>query len=138
MSEKPWYHEGLRFQCIGCGACCTGDPGYVWVTMAEIEALAAATGIDVVEFEDTFVRGVGRRKSLKELPNGDCILFDRLTCRCKVYEVRPRQCRTWPFWRSNVRTPAAWAQTCRECPGSGRGALVCSEQVELRAATIKV
>ena len=42
--NEPWYSDGLKFDCTGCGDCCTGDPGYVWVSRAEIEALAAALG----------------------------------------------------------------------------------------------
>ena len=138
MSGKPWYHEGLRFQCTGCGNCCTGQPGYVWVNKGEIEALAGAVGLAVPEFEETFVRRVGRRRSLKELPNGDCVLFDSLTRRCRVYEVRPRQCCTWPFWESNVRGPEDWEETCRVCPGSGRGPIVPPEQIDAQVAVVKV
>ena len=124
MSKKPWYHEGLRFQCVECGHCCIGEPGYVYVVKSEIEALAEAVGVGGPEFEEKFVRRVGRRRSLVELANGDCVFFDRVTRRCRVYEARPRQCRTWPFWASNLRTPEAWLQTCRVCPGSGRGPIV--------------
>jgi len=38
--EKPWYQDGLRFKCTGCGQCCTGSPGYVWVSPEEAEAMA--------------------------------------------------------------------------------------------------
>ena len=41
MSKKPWYADGLQFECTQCGDCCTGAPGYVWVNKSEIEALAA-------------------------------------------------------------------------------------------------
>lgn len=116
MSDRPWYHQGLRFECTGCGVCCTGMPGYVWVNKAEIEAMAAAVGIDVAGFEKKYVRQVGIRKSLRELPGGNCVLFDSRTHTCRVYNARPRQCRTWPFWRSNLRTPEAWEETCRHCP----------------------
>ena len=134
MSKRPWYHEGLRFRCTGCGHCCTGDPGYVWVNKAEIAAMAAAVGVSIPEFEETFVRRMGRRKSLLEMPNGDCVLFDRLRCRCKVYAHRPPQCRSWPFWKSNLRTPETWEQTCLVCPGSGRGPIVLLEQIKAQRA----
>ncbi len=47
----PWFEQGLKFSCKGCGDCCTGAPGYVWVNKAEIAAMSAAIGIDVAEFE---------------------------------------------------------------------------------------
>ena len=104
MSEQPWYAEGLRFKCSQCGDCCTGAPGYVWVNKAEIEALAEEIGLDLDEFEQKYVRKIGIRKSLVEFPNGDCVFFDGESRKCTVYHARPRQCRTWPFWRSNLRT----------------------------------
>ena len=120
MSE-PWYHLGLKFACTGCGDCCSGAPGYVWVTKAEIAALAAALALPVEEFERQFVRLVGVRKSLVERANGDCALLDAETRQCRVYDARPRQCRTWPFWASNLSSPAAWEATAERCPGCNRG-----------------
>ena len=61
------------------------------------------------------------RKSLVEYENGDCVFFDGQSRGCTVYEDRPRQCRTWPFWESNIRNEAAWKDTCESCPGSGKG-----------------
>lgn len=138
MSEQPWYQDGLRFKCTQCGDCCTGAPGYVWVNKAEIEALAARLGLEVAEFESRYVHAVGVRKSLTELANGDCIFFDGKSRKCTVYEDRPRQCRTWPFWESNVRTPATWRETCEVCPGSGKGTLVPLDQIQQRLAVIRV
>ncbi|MBL9122855.1 MAG: YkgJ family cysteine cluster protein, partial [Planctomycetaceae bacterium] len=108
MSEQPWYHNGLRFKCTGCGDCCSGAPGYVWVNREEIEALARRLALDVADFEAQYVRSVGIRKSLVEYNNGDCVFLDPQSRKCQVYHERPRQCRTWPFWDSNVRTPEAW------------------------------
>jgi uncharacterized protein len=120
MSE-PWYKQGLKFQCTGCGDCCSGAPGYVWVTKAEIAALAGAIGLPVEEFERQFVRSVGVRKSLVEFASGDCALLDAETRQCRVYDARPRQCRTWPFWPSNLSSPGAWEATAERCPGCNRG-----------------
>ncbi|MCD4726092.1 MAG: YkgJ family cysteine cluster protein [Pirellulales bacterium] len=121
---QHWYSDGLRFSCTGCGGCCTGEPGYVWVNRAEIKALADALGLRVEEFERQCVRTVGIRKSLIERANGDCVLFDAKTRKCRVYDARPRQCRTWPFWASNLASPAAWKETAEHCPGCNRGRLV--------------
>ena len=118
----PWYADGLAFSCTQCGDCCTGAPGYVWVTREEMAALAEAMGESSVRrFRQRYVRKVGNRFSLKEHPNGDCVLFDPQTRTCRAYEARPIQCRTWPFWDSNLETPQAWKATCDVCPGCGRG-----------------
>ena len=136
---KPWYSKGLKFKCTQCGDCCTGAPGHVWINKAEIAMLAREVGIDDIdEFERLYVRRVGIRKSLKEFPNGDCVLFDTQTRQCTVYQARPRQCRTWPFWDSNLRTPEAWQQTCEVCPGSGTGKLYQLDEIENNRQVIRV
>lgn len=138
MSRQPWYKDGLRFTCSQCGDCCTGAPGYVWVNEEEIAALAAEIGVEVDEFEKKYARKVGGRKSLVEFPNGDCVFFDNESRKCGVYNSRPRQCRTWPFWHSNLRTPEAWAETCAACPGSGRGKLHQIEEIRQRADVMRI
>jgi hypothetical protein len=137
-ADGPWYKDGLRFKCSQCGDCCTGAPGYVWVNKAEISQLAALLGEAIEDFEHKHVRKIGIRKSLVEFPNGDCVFFDNKARKCKVYEARPRQCRTWPFWDSNIRTPAAWETTCQMCPGSGQGPLIPLEQIEQQVAEIRI
>ena len=69
--QKPWYSEGLRFECTQCGACCSGEPGYVWVDEAEIAAMADEMNMSVESFEHKFVRDLGYDKSLVEYPDGD-------------------------------------------------------------------
>ena len=139
MADKPWYKDGLRFKCTACGDCCTGAPGFVWVNREEIEALATAVGDDdLEEFERQYVRKVGIRRSLREFPNGDCVFFDSDSRQCQVYKARPRQCRTWPFWTSNLKTPAAWEETCNACPGSGKGKLHQLDQIESQRQVIHV
>jgi Fe-S-cluster containining protein len=135
---EPWFKDGLRFKCTECGDCCTGAPGFVWVNHEEIAELADHLGLGIADFETRFVRKVGVRKSLIEYANGDCVFFDPAQRKCSVYEARPRQCRTWPFWDSNVRTPDAWQQTCEACPGSGKGKLHTAEQVLHQIAVVKL
>jgi Fe-S-cluster containining protein len=137
-SSEPWYREGLRFQCTACGDCCTGAPGYVWVNKDDIAALAAEVGLDVATFEAQYVREIGVRKSLLEYPNGDCVFFDGQSRKCRVYAARPRQCRTWPFWDSNLRSPEAWAETCRVCPGSGTGRLYQLGEIDAQRSLIRI
>jgi uncharacterized protein len=138
MPKAPWFKDGLRFECTQCGDCCTGAPGYVWVNADEIKALAATVGVSVEEFEAKFVRQLGKRKSLIEYENGDCVFFDGKTRKCKVYGARPRQCKTWPFWESNLETPADWQRTCQVCPGSGQGRVYSVDEVLAQSAIVRV
>ncbi|MGD0898729.1 MAG: YkgJ family cysteine cluster protein [Thermoguttaceae bacterium] len=138
MSGQLWYQKGLHFKCAECGACCTGEPGYVWLNQEEIAMLAAAIRLDVDEFQRRYVRRVGVRRSLIELANGDCIFFDSHRKLCQVYSARPRQCRTWPFWSSNLATPSDWEAMGRQCPGSGRGPRIPLEKIEARREVVEL
>jgi len=135
--KDPWYEAGLRFECTRCGNCCTGAPGYVWVNAEEITAIAAHRGESEDETTQLYTRAVGSRRSLREKANGDCVFFDR-SKGCTIYPVRPRQCRTWPFWESNVVTREAWEHTCEVCPGSGKGELISAEEITRRLNVIRI
>jgi Fe-S-cluster containining protein len=136
MSE-PWYQDGLRFSCTRCGHCCTGEPGNVWVTDEELAAIAAHRGETLEEVRSLYTRWTARGRTLREKTNGDCVFYDRQEG-CTVYPVRPPQCRTWPFWDSNVATPADWERTCKVCPGSGRGELIPVEEITMRLKLIRL
>jgi Fe-S-cluster containining protein len=135
--EEPWYQDGLRFHCTRCGNCCTGEPGHVWVNAEELAAMAEHRGEPVEEVLALYTYVGHRGRSLREKGNGDCVFYDR-QAGCTVYPVRPRQCRTWPFWESNVRSPQAWERTCKICPGSGQGDLIPPEEITRRRKVIEL
>lgn len=130
----PWYRDGLRFECTQCGNCCTGMPGYVWVDESDIERIAEYLDKPIGEIRLLRTRPAKGRISLNEYANGDCTFFDPATRRCGIYPVRPAQCRTWPFWQSNLTDEAAWVRAGRTCPGAGTGDLIPLEQIERLAA----
>ena len=143
FAHKPrWYASGLAFECQQCGRCCAGpEEGYVWVTDREIVAIAAHLHLPEEEMRERYVRKIARRLSLKESPaNNDCIFLcdNGLGGRgCAIYAVRPRQCRTWPFWPTNLATPDAWAMAQERCCGINRGPLHALDEIETkRNATI--
>jgi len=123
---SPWYREGLQFTCTGCGDCCTGDPGYVWVGRGEIEALARFLGLSIDDFGKRYLRKVGSRYSLTEKPNGDCVFYDR---GCTVYPTRPGQCRSFPFWSENLKSRKTWDNVAAACPGMNRGRVYTLESI---------
>jgi len=148
-TDQPWYARGLSFSCTCSGNCCTGGPGFVWMSQEEIDGLARHLGISREETLKTYCRKMGRRISLKErkTPQGkyDCVFLKDVEGEggsgkgrrvCGIYPVRPLQCRTWPFWEVNLETPGAWKRAARGCPGMNRGRQFTSGQVEaLRDAT---
>jgi uncharacterized protein len=125
----PWYAEGLRFGCEACGRCCGGGPGYVWLDEVELAEIARRVGLPVEEFRRAYVRPLWRGMSLREKSNYDCVLLDGRG-QCTAYEVRPLQCRIWPFWPSNLTNRQAWDEAAQRCPGIGRGPLIRYEQIE--------
>jgi Fe-S-cluster containining protein len=103
----------------------------------ELAAIAAYRRETVEQVREWYTRSVTRGVSLCEKDNGDCVFYDRGTG-CTIYPVRPRQCRTWPFWQSTVGSPEAWQRTCQVCPGAGRGELIPAEEITRRLNVIRL
>lgn len=116
QDDPPWYEKGLRFECTGCGQCCTGAPGYIWVNEQEIQQIAAFLNLTLEEFSRCYLRRVQGSFSLLELPKTyDCIfLKDK---KCQIYQVRPTQCRTFPWWPQNLKSEKEWEEASRHCEG---------------------
>jgi Fe-S-cluster containining protein len=132
-----WYRDGLRFRCTRCGHCCTGEPGFVWVGDDDLAAIAELRGEPVDQVKALYTKKASRGLSLREKLNGDCVFWDGERG-CTVYEARPPQCRTWPFWESNVATEEDWRQTREVCPGSGQGDLIPAEEITRRLKIIRL
>jgi len=138
-ARRPWYGEGLRFQCTRCGDCCRGAPGYVWVTEAEVERVADFLGMERATFRRQFLRLVGDRLSFKEQEDGDCVFYRG---GCLVYPVRPTQCAIFPFWETHLGSREDWDRLAGECPGVNRGEAHAAAEIEMflrmdRASTMQ-
>ena len=124
--RTKWYGKGLAFACSGCGRCCSGpEEGYVWITADEISVAAALRAETVGEFKRKYCRRIGLRYSLiEQQPSKDCIFLESRQKQgkyCQIYEARPLQCRTWPFWKDNIRSQRAWDTAADRCPGIDKG-----------------
>ncbi len=137
MSEEVWFADGLPFSCTRCGHCCTGAPGYVWVNEEEIQAIASFRGVTVEEATGLYTYVVPRGRTLRDNAEGGCVFYHNEQG-CTIYPVRPRQCRTWPFWHSNLVSEEAWQKTCAICPGSGKGELISVEEILARVKVIQL
>ena len=138
-----WYADGLRFACTQCGNCCTGPPGAVWFTEDEGRRMAARLGMDEAAFYRRYARRTGGRWSLTEhetVHGFDCVFLDREQVPgkavCRLYDARPSQCRTWPFWPENLESPEAWEEARRTtpCPGMGSGPVIPVASIRVQRA----
>ena len=152
-SSRPWYADGLAFTCTQCGNCCTGGPGVVWISHAEIHRLADYLKLSPDETIEKYCREIDGKFSLTEFRNSrgeyDCVFLHespgvaegaggivqpRRTC--TVYPVRPLQCRTWPFWSENLASEKIWDRSGRRCPGINQGKKWSVDRIhEMRDAT---
>jgi Fe-S-cluster containining protein len=145
--DSPWFADGLRFTCTQCGNCCTGAPGYVWMSPEELQRLADHLQLSLQETVKKYGRRIGNRISLKENRNlrgeYDCVFLKEEPGPdgkldpakpgrrvCTIYDVRPLQCRTWPFWTGNLESPAHWATAGIRCPGINKGRKYDAGQIE--------
>ncbi len=116
--------EGFPFRftssaCASCGgACCIGESGYIWISYPEIEAVAEYLKMSIEEFAKRYLIRAKSRYSLREVKSENlgyaCIFFDQEKHLCSIYDVRPKQCRTFPFWEQ-FKNDVESIQ--KECPG---------------------
>ena len=135
--EDSWYRDGLRFHCDGprCSDCCSGKwgSGRVHLSKDDIERLAKHLGCDSATFLRANARQSTRGFSLLERFNHDCVFHDPGTG-CRVYEARPAQCRSYPFWPKLLAAREMWEREAQRCPGISAedAALVPRDEIEAR------
>ncbi len=121
-ADQPscWFEEGASFRCLGteCGDCCSGKrgPGAVWLSDEDVKQLAEHLGLSPHKLRRRYLRRLNGRASLRERANFDCI-FHRPGRGCSIYDARPLQCRTYPFWGRIVVSRRTWEIEAEICPG---------------------
>jgi len=104
--------------CDTCaGNCCIGESGYIWITLQEINSLAKHLKLSQEEVREQYLNKIGYKYSIKEVKltedNFACVFFNLEKRQCSIYEARPTQCRTFPFWdyfKENTE------EVYKECP----------------------
>lgn len=113
---KPWYAKGLYFHCTSCGKCCTGAPGYVWLTQDDIEKISSYLAIPQEQFIKEYTRNVdGKIALLEDSQSYDCVFLKNKLC--MIYPARPSQCQSYPFWPENLKDKKSWEFQKRYCEG---------------------
>lgn len=127
----------MRFACQpGCTKCCE-QQGFVYLTEDDIARLAARLGMARTAFEKRYVYRTKNLRRLRVPRHAQCEFLE--AGGCSVHEVKPLQCRTFPYWPELVKSKREWAKTGAWCPGIGKGELVNIELArgaaqEMRAA----
>eukprot|EP00976_Prorocentrum_cordatum_P046652 942764-Prorocentrum_minimum.AAC.2 len=131
-------------RCAVADLCCKGRNKAVYVNGREVDELAASLGIPTEVFNTAFrlcirlrlhpahhpvtcwplcgafvqlyLREVQGRAALVQNDSKDACVFLENN-RCGVYQARPTQCRTYPFWRENVLTAHDWETEATACEG---------------------
>ena len=121
--QKSFYASGLKFSCKRCSACCRYDSGLVYLSENDLEKLTLELKMNRNSFISAFCRWVTDWKgdevlSLREKSNKDCILWES---GCTVYQARPIQCITFPFWESIMHSSQTWEIAASGCPGMNNG-----------------
>lgn len=106
-----------HFACTGCGKCCTGRGSYVIeVSRGEQDRIQRFLGIGRDWLRRRYVfRFDDETESVRMHADGRCVFLDD-KMQCRIYAVRPRQCRTYPFW-PELETRQAWHAEARRCEG---------------------
>lgn len=104
----------IVFKCTTCGNCCR-QRGYVFIDKKEIKGLAEVLELDEQEFLRRYSEKVDRRLRITGDYDRPCIFLEENCCR--VYEKRPSQCRTFPFWRANFRYSGRLKEISSYCKG---------------------
>ena len=130
--EEPFYKDGLHFECQRCSGCCRFDSGYVFLSHQDVDRLASNLSLTQDEFLEKYCVKVDMggyfRISLIEKPNYDCIFWR--DGGCAVYEARPLQCRSYPFWEHQLESKEAWENVAKSCPGVNKGRLHSRQEIE--------
>lgn len=132
MSGKSSSLSGLRFECTGCGGCCTGrGEHYIETTRTEQRRIQRFLGIGWRWFRRRYLTvdedGIESLRWVRDR----CVFLDGEK-RCRIYAVRPAQCREYPFWPEVVESRKTWEREARRCEGIGRGAVIPLAEVRAR------
>lgn len=135
MQEKPkkdlFYEQGIRFECQGSGKCCTshGEFGFVFLTKEDRNRMAKHLNISLSDFQARHCDQTQGVWHLKEDPKKpDCMFLK--SKQCSIYEARPSQCRTWPFWPEVMNAKAWKSEVANFCPGIGKGRIWSKAEIE--------
>ena len=135
--EKPLYQrEALCFECTQCGGCCYGGADhFVFLCNGEAEAIRDYLELSAAWFRRRYLKRDEGDLVLQSSADGACIFL--ADGRCRIYPVRPLQCRTYPFWPEILKNRKSWDLEARQCEGVNRGRPVPVKVIEAALRSFK-
>jgi Fe-S-cluster containining protein len=130
-AQKNWWQDGVQFACQGSGKCCTshGEYGFVFLTPDDRKRMAQHLKVSTSAFTRKYCQKYNGAFHLKEdRINPDCIFLEGK--RCGIYEARPTQCRTWPFWPEVMNAKTWKKEVLSFCPGVGKGQTISAAKIK--------
>jgi len=124
-----FYKDGIKFECKQCGNCCNIS-GYVFVFKEDINRILELTNFTMNDLQTTYLSTVDGYTVFRDKGTGACIFWDATIKGCKIYEARPTQCRTFPFWKTLLYNESKWKEGTKDCPGVGSGRLYSEEEID--------
>lgn len=109
--------QSFPFECTSCGKCCKTQ-GSVYLSPDDAKQASQALGIGVAEFVNdyashTLSKADGSQWIRLRERDDACIFLNEATNHCEIYQARPSQCRTYPFWPSILMSRDSWNAECR-------------------------
>jgi len=155
FESPPWWEDGVDFKCTGCGKCCKVQ-GDVWLSKDELQTVQEYLGLTKETFAQTYLRDEMDGWGLlveKEGPEGNpaCVFLNEDNT-CSIYDARPLQCSTYPFWPRLMRSkenwdaeavlPEEWTHEKGGCEGINLGegrvdGLEVKQKVEMQASYLR-
>ena len=123
MPGKLWWDNGIHFECQGSGRCCVSrdEYGYVYLTKEDRIRMAKALDLSTREFTKKYCEKLDGIYHLIDGEDGRCQFLSEN--KCGIYQGRPTQCRTWPFWPEVMDAKIWEKEVAKFCPGIGKGKL---------------
>ncbi|MFQ5449359.1 MAG: YkgJ family cysteine cluster protein [Nitrospinaceae bacterium] len=125
---KWWEKEPLRFECQpDCFKCCC-KPGFVYFDREDIREISKYLNCTPSEFKSTYLKRDDGDWVIEVENDAPCTF---LTCEgCSIHPSKPKQCRSYPFWKENLDSKNIWRLLGGFCPGVDRGPMVPVEEIK--------
>jgi uncharacterized protein len=111
-------NPNFEFECKGCGSCCR-EEGYVFFSKSEIRKAAKLLEVSEEKFIRSYLIPFDGEFAHVVLKNGRCVFLQKDN-RCAINSVKPRQCKSFPYWDEYIDARGDLVNFNRPCPGVKR------------------